>query len=752
MNAPLLRLPRACLGLSLFLFACPTPVVECIEGDEPTCDAGALPPDFCNTRQEADEDVANCHLTVNDAMGTERKTDIFISRLADGGIDKDWYLATMPALTPRSLLHLNAGYAGGVAQTAVNFALTVLRDQPDGGMVAIANGVDRHGTAAPKAVDLVVPFSESGTKLYLLVGDEASGTQLRVDNRNPYSVFVQVRENPDLNEPNDTMPTLIPLAAAGENQQGSTSGYLATNDDVDVYSFSVATAGQIIYLHLTGPNSRPLPTPAFGRLAYTMYDPMNQPIAADEMANDGLAIDLATARKAQMTGTYTVHVRGYREQNSTAAIKGDLTLKYDVSVVLLPEKDLNEPNDAFAQAKAQTLTPNASAQLVGRLSYVPDDEWFVLTLPSRPVPSVLRWTTTVAMGGGRFAPLTGVPTRQFRVMSRVTEGATAQDKQKACSDSQTACPKGYDDSSGESALLVKDLCRITNPTQCLLAQRTEHPKFANLKNHVGALPIEPNKATELYLVLRDEGQGRAKYADDREWHIDLQWNDDADEASRVGGPTQVTLSTGLTPAPGVLSFGHGRVLDPFDLNSGDGVRAPLDYDAFETDKDLFQFNFGTATGEQTWAIEWELTNLDGGTTPPAELALELSLCTGTGPVPDGGLCAGENRRPPFAYTGDRLSPWYLPPSFGNAQVLFDRRVQGNSTIFSARAAGCWCLNGPRIASGKMFANVASVNRVSNEPLRYEVRQSINPYPGMYTERDGGSATCPIVDAGCGFAR
>lgn len=740
---------RAALVFALLLCACPPPPIECINGDEETCDAGSAPPDFCDSREDAIQDTVHCQLVVNDANGTERKSDVYISRLLDGGVDKDWYVAQMPTLTARSLLHVNGGYAG-VQGTGVNFSMTVLKELADGGLFSIGSGIDKHGNASPKAIDLVVPFSESGARLFVLASDDATGAQTKVDNRTPYSVFVQVRDNPDSNEPNDTTPTVIPLTpgTAGASQ-GNTSGYLATNDDLDVYSFTVPAGGRkIIYIHLTGPMTSPPPTPLFGRLAYELFDPGMQQISTGQMDNDGLPIDLAIANLAAKDGVYTLKVHGYKAPNTTVVVKGDLTLKYDVAVQLLPDLDTNEPNDSFQTAKAVNPPPNSRTTLTGKLSYVPDEEWFHVTLSSRSAPSVLRWKMTVAETGGRFPPLSGVPARQLRVGSQVTLGP---DTKASCVTNSTVCPKGFEDATGNQGLLVQDYCNNTSPTQCLLVQRNETPKFDKLKNMVGALPVQPNVNTELYFVFRDQGSRQIKYADDRDWTLELEWADDADEQSRVAGPTQVTLGGAPTASKGVLSFGYGKVLDPFDLTTGGGVRGPDDYDAWETDKDLFEFSYGGVMGDQNWTIEWELAHVDAGTVLPADIALELSFCTGAGPGVDGGLCAGEDRRI-FAYSGSSLTPWYLPRSFGNATVLFDRKDVAGSTIITAKPVGCWCINSGRVGGGRFFANVAGINRLTNDPLYYTVRQSISPYPGSYTGSDGGPATCPVVDAGCGFAR
>jgi hypothetical protein len=185
--------------------------------------------------------------------------------------------------------------------------------------------------------------------------------------------------------------------------------------------------------------------------------------------------------------------------------------------------------------------------------------------------------------------------------------------------------------------------------------------------------------------------------------------------------------------------------------SSDGLRGINDYDAYDTDKDLFQFNFGGAMGDQGWEVSWELMHPpDGGTSPPGDIALELTFCS-TGPTPDGGLCAGSQTRI-FGYNPDSLTPWYLPQSSSNGRMLFSRVSTTTSTTITALPVGCSCFSAARTAPGYYFANVAAIDRTSNDPIRYRISQRIAAYPGNFTGPDGGSATCPVADAGCGFAR
>jgi hypothetical protein len=211
--------------------ACSPPQVQCIEGDEPTCDAGALRPDSCNTLESASE--AACTLTLC------KDTEAYISELEDGGADVDFYGVTLGTLTERSLLQVKGGY-GGVNQTAVNFSVNVLKQQPDGGFGAIASGIDQRAPGAvPKNVDIIRPFSESNSNLIIRVSDVGGVAKPRYDNTNTYKLQVCVSDNPDSNEPNDATPTAITLADSNGVKQGTSFGYLATNDDKDVFSFPV---------------------------------------------------------------------------------------------------------------------------------------------------------------------------------------------------------------------------------------------------------------------------------------------------------------------------------------------------------------------------------------------------------------------------------------------------------------------------------------------------------------------------------
>ncbi|MBL9037516.1 MAG: hypothetical protein JNG84_03270 [Archangium sp.] len=738
---------RAVCGAAVVLLGCPKDDAECITGDEPVCEEGQLPEDRCNSPEEAQSDP-RCAVTVGSGCPAGGQAAValegYISTLADGSADKDWYLAQLPdGLNPRCLLHVTAAYAA--PQTAVNLLLNVLRDD---GARSVASGIDNHGAAAPKPIDLIVPFSESNAKLLIQLSDKDDNALMRkVDNRNPYQLLVEVLENPDPNEPNDATPTAIALTASGSGQtallEGTSSGYLATNDDVDRFTFDVASgARQIIYVHISSPAmTQPLLPALAYRLSYVLNDPAGVPISEGVMENEFLQIDLATARLAATPGTYTLVVQGYKLPNQSTPAKGDLRVKYDVDVRVLPDLDTQEPNDSPATAPTLNLTPGTTT-LTGRISYVADEEWFKLVVPPGGSARTLRYAFAPGTGG-RFPPLSAIPSRQLRLITQITTGATLGDRVTNCTDRADVCPRSFTDKQSPAGQSVVSLCTTSDPPQCLWSERIEEatiPGLRQLKNFVGAVPVPAAGGTFLFLV-RDEGKGQKKYADDAPWSVELSLDADADEQARLGGPTQVQLGPSSIDAPGVLSFGHGQLLE-LDANDGNGVRGPNDYDAYETDKDMYEFAYPiNAQGDQSWGLEWVLGHNDGGT-PPADLALEVAVCGSALPLPDGGLCQSA-RQVILAATFDAITPWYLPVTNGNQRILFTKSVQANSTVITATPAACYCVGATRVQAGRFYVNVAAINRTRNDPLSYRLRQTIAPYPA-------GNTMCPVSDGGCRF--
>ncbi|MFZ5468927.1 MAG: cell-cell cohesion protein MtsF [Myxococcota bacterium] len=719
------------LAALLLLTGCPPPM-PCEETDEGCEDAGAPPPDECNSRDEA-LSLSQCRLN----LGEARSAYISFSG------DQDWYLAQMPALDARSLVHLTGAY--GASSTAVNLALNLLRED---GQTSLAREVD-DSTGAPKPVDIILPFTESNAKLLVLVADEGASLQPNFDARNQYTVQIEVMDNPDTNEPNDTTPTDITLSPQGAVLQGQSTGYLATDNDLDLFRFVAPAGRKIIYLHIHGPALTP--PPPF-RLSYRLLDPTGTPVSEGNMANAFLPVDLATARLST-AGAYTLEVQGFRSQNTSDLVPGDLRLQYTVDVQILDDLDANEPNDSMATARVVSMgTPGGPAQtLTGRLAYVPDPDWYAIDLPASAQPTVLMYRLTPGAGTGRFPALPGLVDRQVRLVQQVTQGATAQDRQNACKNDSLACPKGYEGSALFQGL-VEGLCASADPAPCLLSERNEHPRFGNLRNMVGYVPVPAHTGTlRLFLAVQDDG---TDWADDLDYTLSVQWQADPDDAMRAGLPNQTesqTLPASGFPDPpvsgqfsGVLSHGYGRVIEN-DVNQGEGVRGPNDYDAVPTDFDRFEYVFPAipAPEDRTWTLAWDILHLpDAG--QPADLALEMEFCDGAG-------CAQTQRNIVLAYSGDRIQPWYSG-SFSDRTVHYTRQVGNGVTTITATPEGCFCFEPRFVQGGRFWFKVGAVDRQRAEPFQYRVRMGYANYPQAYTV-DGGSSSCPAgpTDGGTGAA-
>ncbi len=671
-------------------------------------DPTPLEPDKCNTRNDA-LTVAECQLTLAVA-----KTEYI-------GLpgDQDWYLVTLPSnLTARSLIHVSAGYAA--PNTAVNLQVNLMRED---GTTSLAIGTDKHGQAAPKLIDLIVPFTESSAKLLVLVTDASGLAKPVYDSKSPYTLKVEVMDNPDTNEPNDTTPTPVALAASGAMQTGTATGYLATTGDVDRFSFVAPAGRKITYLHLTSAKLNPPPP---YRLAYTLYDSTNKAVAEGRMDNAFLAVDLATAR-ITTGGTYTLKVEGY-VGNSTQPIPGDLRLQYTLTVEVMDELDPNsEPNDTLQTATPTSWSaPGASNTFTGRLDHVPDPEWFGFTLAATSGPSVLYYHLTPGTSGARYPPLPGPKDHQIRVFSIATQGATA------CKTNEAVCPRHPDNNDPDVVGLVDAYCDMV-PSRCLTSAREEEVMFSKLRNFEGAVPVPPHATPVTYYILYgDEGND---FADDLDYSLQVEWRaEDANETSSWSGGTEHAVTAGM-PADltGHLSYGYGyfRYNDP---NNGDGLRGPRDYDGFASDADEYEISFGGASGDQTWELSWEVSKPSGGPAP-FDIILEVTFCGGGG-------CSVTRE---IGYVGGDLGGWHSAGQTGvTFHPMFSQSESSSASTVTALPWGCFCFESQYVSAGKFYIKVIGVDRASYADVPYVVHTAMSGYP---SSNGAGGGTCPSP---CGF--
>lgn len=708
---------------------------------------GGPPPDVCNSKEEAL--TADCQLTPD----AGRLDYLSVAN------DQDWFSFQLPATADaRTLVHVVAGYSAPA--TPVNLTVNLLRDD---GTTSLVRKSDEHGQGAPRPVELIERFGEPSATLLLKVSDEGlTPSQPAFDVKNPYSVLVQIGQDPDVNEPNDTTATAIPLTGS-PMLQGSQTGYLSTADDVDTFQFDVPAGRKVAYVHLTAPVLTP--PPAY-RLAYTLLDPSGTPISEGNVANAFLPVDLATARLSQASGTYTLVLQGYKPNGETAPVPGDLRLEYTIDVSVMDDVDGNEPNDTQADATVFALASGASKTVTGRIGYVPDPDWYAFDLPANASPSLLHYTVKPTGAGGRFPPLAGVVDREVRVFTDAPDA-------NACKLEDTVCPKGYE---GDNSLVpfVEGFCE---QNLCLHSYRLEVPHFDGLRNFEGMIPVPAHASTvRYYVVVEDQG---TNWADDKDYTLTVESLADADEAARSSGGVEQTpvaaladdTAGGTFPVPatatvlqGTLNAGYGRIL-AHEFNLGEGVRGPQDYDGVPTDQDRYELDLPALTDPQdrTWELQWSIENLpDGGR--PYDLALGVEFCDGD--AMDGGVCTPVSTTSGggalvLAYHEDPFSSWYnVDTSQSLRQPLYDLDAGGAATTITARAYGCYCFEPRFVKGGKFFLTVGALDRNSYETAQYTVRTAFTSYPKSFAV-DGGTQSCPapVQDAdsgvwapGCAFTQ
>ncbi len=724
-----------CVAVAIAGCQCGEPCNPEIDDNCGEMDGSVIPPDYCNTPEEALSDMEHCVLPLS--CGIDAGKLEYIQPVDGGGADQDWYSTSFGAnVNARTLLRVSGGYV--TPSTPVALSVTVLQE---GGTMSITRVVDDHGAGAPKPIDITIPYTVPNSKLLFLVADKGGRTPAAFDVRSPYFISVCTQDNPDMNEPNDqadagTGGTPIMIPQSGMELTGTQSGYLATDNDIDRFIIDVPAnmpgPRNILYVHVTTPMELTPPPPY--RLSFTLFDPNGVPIAEQVTLNAFLKADLATAKLVKIPGRYSLVVRGYKPNpNDPTVVPGDLRQRYDVTVRVLRDEDMHEADDTMAEgeARATMLGVGNSLTVVGRISYVPDPAYVVVDLPPNAGHSTLYVRLTEAMGAGRFAALAGRKDRQLRITTAIA-GMGAMDGPSRCKADPVACPKGYTQSETTLQSLVSQVCDSTADAgvgQCLWMERNlndQTTNFANLRNMQGTIPIAPHAGNQrVYIIVGDDG---SNWADDVDWTLFVRSDADPDEARFTAGPVMGALPGQVS---GVITYGQGRSLD-YDLgectarpDTCRGIRAPNDYDAVVTDLDPFEFPLPSAMDE-TWGLSWDLAKVDGGSLP-GELLINLGFTTG-----DGGV-----KNVSTGYVSDNFSPWYSQ-ALTDRIFGWDRQDMGSFVRVTARPNQCLCLAG---AHTRLSMTLGLVDRNDYSPLNYTVNQTTSGWTGIFPGDGGVPAPC-----------
>ena len=733
----------------------------CIKGD-----VGDLPivpithPDLnCNTSQEAATNP-DCRLT----LGVE-KTE-YVQQKGD----QDWWVVNVGTVTARSIVHVTAGYrppagqdAGGF-NTAVNFQINVL-DSSNGTLgLSLASQVDMHGSNPPTVLDFTFRYIKSNNDIYLLVQD-ASG--LQSDNLHPYFVKVEVLTDPDVNEPNDTPATATTLTPGGANNPGTKTGFLSTPGDVDYFSIASPNPNSVIWLRVGQDPTFPSPPPHRYRLEYFLYDSAMNPIATDSSSAGSQfsqnLVQIGTARLLRNPGTFYLKVRAYIDPNNSTVIPpGDLNFRYLVEVIIVPLQDPveiagnNSIQDALANPLAlKTLAVGGSVSYTGRISFVPDPDFYIVRLAGDPSgrPHLLHYKVTPSKAPARFPPVPGPVDRQITVTTPIALGS-----QSACAAGDAGVCLITANPASTNYSLAVSLCQEPVP-QCMQSIRYENtqtpPLFTNLANFESVLQVPPHAGqVDYYFVFQDQG---VNWADDTDYQVQFDWWAEPEAAEQVPDPVRTGFTAPASPpnlpaAPlfsGILSYGIGATQTSLGV-------APItdisDYDGRGDDVDTYQVDFAAlSAADQRLYFAWDIP-APAVDQMPYDLGMRFGFC-----VPDGGV-ACPTVQTQTTNGGSQLGLIYTPTpitSWWNTgqiplEPAYDRNFVGTApngdVITNFRDYACGCLESRLIngTTATMFISVFPINRQvwDTRNIPYKISVGYGAYPYAFTTAGGGSQMCP----------
>ena len=620
----------------------------CLKGE-----VGELPPQVithpdpnCNTAPDAEANT-ECHLTLG------QEVQEYIQQQGD----QDWWVVNVGTLPPRAIVHVVAGYKPGTGQdagnfnTAVNLQLNVLDSNNGNVGASIISAVDKHGSNSPGILDVTFRYTRNNNDLFILLQDDNGK---KYDDLSPYSLMVEVIADPDTNEANDTPATATPITLTSSGNggvQGNSGGYIATPGDLDYYSIPAPSPNSVMWIRVGEDPAAPSPPPHRYRLEYFLRDPGGTVIATDSSSAGSQVsqalVQIGTARLLPTTGTFTLEVRAYIDPNNQTVIPpGDLAFKYKVEIIIVPLQDPAEPNNTIADAKAKAspdlslAAPGASGNIKGRISFVPDPDYYRVRLVGTTAgPTLLHYKVTPKGSTPRFPPVPGI---KDRVLTVTTEVAAGQQGACAAGDAGVciiSAPPGSD-----SFLNATSLCAGSgsSPPQCLQSARYENyntpPQFLDISNFEAVLQVPPNAGNvDYFFKFEDNGNN---WADDTDYTIAVDWMGEPDAPEAVPDPQRVaTMAAGVgsTALTGYLSYGIGAT----DTSLGIApITDTKDYDGRGDDVDTWAIDVpvGSVVDSRLF-FQWRIPSA-ALAQQPYDLGIRLGFC-----VPDGGVdCASIQTR------------------------------------------------------------------------------------------------------------
>ena len=234
---------------------------------------------------------------------------------------------------------------------------------------------------------------EDAGRYYVAVQD-ARFVDNAFDILNPYTVSVELVQDPDVNEPNNTQEAATPKTA------GTFTGQIATTADQDWYAIDVPGGAQIVDVTVTAPDDSGVEHVATLFAADGFTELLAFPLAA------GPAGSVSARLRSRADGGETVYLV-VRDAEDVFSQLDPVTGTYTVALTVLANPDTNE--GALGNDDASTATPITSGgQLNGVIATTADQDLYKIAAgggTSRTNPQVLLITieTDAALGVG-FEP------------------------------------------------------------------------------------------------------------------------------------------------------------------------------------------------------------------------------------------------------------------------------------------------------------------------------------------------------------
>ncbi len=720
--------------------------------------------DICNSQSDAQSDTA-CQLQ------NGKQATYYIDHQGK----TLWLGFTLPSqLTSTSLLSIQAGYDPKIG-TPVQLAIDVVTAA---GSAIVPRVADDHGASAPKELQILnqLPSSVAGQMIFILCSDD---TGQHFDAKHPFFITASVVTDTDPNQAG--VPTPVNLAAGSGGVQTNAPGnpgVLSTPGRVDEYSITIpgGITRPILYFSITVPSEAAdgglLSPPINYLMGYQLYDcasqtahacagsgsppvPTGNLVTQDHMPNQLLAVNLDSARLVNSGDTYLLEVAGWQDPSNSTPVQGDLRAQYQLLVSVLSDSDpYDDPANPY-QVSGLSLNGGPLTLSGGRLVHQAQVDLFAVPITASGNNSRIHYTFTPSPPGtvGRFPALSEfnpVRTADFFVPVPPTTGSAPYAN---CEQDCNTCPSDCANLTGTAPCLVNAYCEADGGPFCVYSYRQEDPAdYSNLQNFEGIIPVKAG-TSQIYLSYQDQG---GKWADDAPYTLTLDWKDEGSEnqgayhmseTSALSGGTltaDVPASgsfpaphAGATPLQGLLSVGN-------TLTSGNvaTVHGVNDYDAIPSTLDVWQLSLpsvpGAATLGETWELQWQVQDSNGGS-PPMELAVTPMFCSG-------GTCSSPQTQDPFdglqqlIYQQGIISTWYR----GYA-VTWDQSTTLNPgyTTDTVQAGACYCFQPSYASDGTFYLFVQGFDRQSYADAKYTLTTAVTTYP--QATPDGGS--CPWTGGG-----